>query len=209
MSKYLPICLPNYLLVSVVLALASSASAATYVIDPAASVLEVHTAKGGLFKAGHTHDIRVERLSGEIEADPKAPQTAKLKIAIPAAFLKVVDPNESEKDRNDVQHNMDGDRVLDVARYPSISYLSRSVVAQAAGAGFAITVDGDLELHGIKQAVKLPAQVNIAGDQLTATGEVTIRQKDFGITPFKAGLGTVGVKNEVRITYSIVAKKQK
>ena len=42
------------------------------------------------------------------------------------------------------------------------------------------------------------------GDRLTATGKFVIKQTDFGITPISVG-GVVKVKNELNITFTIVA----
>lgn len=195
-----------------VLALAAApCAAATYTIAPEGNRLEVFTAKAGLFKAaGHAHVVRAMVFGGEIEADPARPQGARLKLLIQAGSLKVMDPGLPEKDRATVQKNMEGDATLDVNRFATITFDSKAVSAEPDGkGGYRVTLDGTLGLHGVENAVKVPADVTIKGDDLTAKGEVQIRQKDFGITPFKAALGTIGVKNEVRIEFEIVAHKKK
>jgi hypothetical protein len=64
-----------------------------------------------------------------------------------------------------------------------------------------------LVVHGVTQAIEVPATVSIEGERLTAAGEAVLRQTDFGIKPFSAALGTVRVKNEVRIRFTIVARR--
>jgi hypothetical protein len=47
--------------------------------------------------------------------------------------------------------------------------------------------------------------VRLNGNRMTATGEATVRQSDFGIRPVSAGGGTVRVKDEVGVVFTIVA----
>lgn len=190
-------------------ALAPAVHADTYAIDAASSSLEVLTAKAGFFaRAGHTHVIRATQLSGEVEADPKKPAAARLSLVVPAAGLKVQDPDMSEADRATVQKNMEGDRTLDVAKFPQIKYLSRSVQVSPAGSDFKVQIEGVLGLHGVNHPFPVTAVVTVGGERLVARGEAEIRQKDFGITPFKAVLGAVGVKNEVKVRFEIVALRK-
>lgn len=187
-------------------AMAQSAGAATYKIDQEASRMRVFTAKAGFFaRAGHTHEVLATRLAGEIVADADKPSAARLSLSVPAAGLAVQDPEFSAADRAAVQKNMEGDRTLDVARFPLIRYTSRAVVASRAGDDWNVKIDGMLELHGVTRRLTVPAVVTLAKDRLVARGEVELAQKDFGITPFKAVMGAVGVKNEVKIRFEIVA----
>jgi len=42
----------------------------------------------------------------------------------------VIDPGESEKDRKEVQATMEGEKVLDVAKFPEITFTSTAVSTQ-------------------------------------------------------------------------------
>ena len=188
--------------------LVTPALSATYAIDPAQGKLEVTTAKAGLFKsAGHTHVIRATAFRGEVQADPAHPEASRLNLTIDATSLRVLDPEASASDRATVQKNMEGDHTLDVSRFAAIKFVSKKVTVTPKGSASDVVIDGLLQLHGVQQNVRVPCTVTIAGDLLTARGEVELRQKDFDITPFSAGLGSVKVKNEVKITFEIVAKK--
>ena len=68
--------------------------------------------------------------------------------------------------------------------------------------------DRTLELHGQRKPITIPATVSVRGDTLTAKGKATIKQSDFGITPISAAGGTVKVKDELAMTFTIVAKGQ-
>jgi polyisoprenoid-binding protein YceI len=61
-------------------------------------------------------------------------------------------------------------------------------------------VKGVLSLHGVMRPIEF--------DVTTTTGKdlkrkVTLSQKDFGIKPYKALLGTLKVKNEVDISFDL------
>ena len=74
------------------------------------------------------------------------------------------------------------------------------------GSGQNFTLNGDLTLHGVTKRIAVPVAVTITPEQIRATGEVTIKQTDFGIKPYSAGLGTVKVKNELKLSFVMVAK---
>jgi len=69
-------------------------------------------------------------------------------------------------------------------------------------------VHGRLSLRGVEHELDLPLKVTIKGDVLEATGETTLKQTDFGITPNKIALGTVAVKDELTVAYRIVARSR-
>jgi polyisoprenoid-binding protein YceI len=125
---------------------------------------------------------------------------------VEAAFLKVLDPGESEKDRNEVEETMLGEQVLDATKYPQIRFSSTSVKAGSSASRLA--VEGSLVLHGVTKPLTVPVSVQVANDgTLTADAEVLLLQSDFGITPYKAVGGTVRVKDKLKLIFHIVARK--
>jgi polyisoprenoid-binding protein YceI len=118
----------------------------------------------------------------------------------------VLDPGESEKDRREVQATMLGEKVLDAIQYPQIQFTSSSVrsIGQKEGAT-EIQVEGTLRLHGVEKPVVLPIQVHVEQGDLSADGEFSVLQSDYGIVPVKAGGGAVRVKDELKIRFHIVA----
>jgi hypothetical protein len=48
----------------------------------------------------------------------------------------------------------------------------------------------------------------INGSLLRASGEFSVRQTDYGIAPVTAAAGAIKVKDEVKCTFEIVARKQ-
>jgi len=96
---------------------------------------------------------------------------------------------------------MIGPEVLDVARFPEIAFASTSIAATAPDRW---SVAGRLTIHGQTNIVSFP--VRRIGD--TYSGEVTIKQRDFGIEPIRIAGGAVKVKDEVKIAFEIVGRHQ-
>jgi polyisoprenoid-binding protein YceI len=63
-------------------------------------------------------------------------------------------------------------------------------------------VTGDLKLHGVTR----PLTVTIVFAQGRYSSSVKLKQTDFGIEPVKIAGGTVRVKDEIELTFEIVAK---
>ncbi len=76
--------------------------------------------------------------------------------------------------------------------------------AQRAGV-WNLEASGDLDLHGVTRRIRLPLQMQMSGDSLTATGATVLRQSDFGIKPLSVA-DVVKVKDEVAVAFRIVAR---
>jgi polyisoprenoid-binding protein YceI len=175
------------------LAAASRASAGQQAIDTGRSTLTVFVYKSGLFSAfADDHVIKAPIASGSLAEN--AP--AHVEISVHAADLKVTDPSLAADRRAEVQAKMVSADVLDVARFPEITFTSNSI--QPAGPD-RWTVSGRLTLHGQTRDVTLP--VSRAGGAYR--GEAQIKQRDFGIEPIRIAGGTVKVKDEVKVAFEI------
>ena len=163
-------------------------------IDTKRSTLTVFVYKSGLFSAfADNHVIKAPIAGGSLSDDP----AAGIELSIHAAELLVMDPGLSADRRNEVQARMVGPEVLDVAKFPEITFAS-TTVAETAPARWSVT--GRLTIHGQTRAVTFP--VRKLGD--TYTGEVTISQHDFGIEPIRIAGGAVKVKDQLKIAFEIV-----
>jgi polyisoprenoid-binding protein YceI len=180
-----------------------------YSIDGMRSKVQINVYKEGVFKAfGHDHLVAAKELSGQVQFDPEKIDQSAVRLKIPTKSITVIDPGESEKDRQDVQATMEGEKVLDVAKFPEITFASSSVTAaRKTPAGWEVTLSGKLKLHGVEKPVNFPLRVNAEANELRGEGEVSILQTDYGITPVKVGGGSVKVKDKLKITFNIVAAK--
>lgn len=181
------------LAVFVVIGLISGATAQVRTIDPKQSRVTVHVFKSGLFSAfGHNHEIAAP-VSGTIDESRNT-----VELMVSAAGLKVLDPDRPEKETAEVQRTMAGPEVLDVQSFPTIHFRSDSV-RQSGPDRF--NVHGELTLHGQTKPATIEATRTGDGHYRAST---TLKQTDFGIKPVVAAGGTVKVKNEVKLDFTIV-----
>ena len=188
---------------------ATAQDTASYSIDPQQSKVEIHVGKQGAFSAfGHDHLISAKQVSGEAKFDAQKLDQSSVRLKIPTKSITVIDPGESEKDRKEVQATMEGEKVLDVAKFPEITFNSTAVShSKKIPDGWELTLAGKLNLHGVEKPVTFPLRVTANTNELHGKGELSIMQTDYGITPVKAGGGTVKVKDQLKITFTIVAAK--
>src|SRR5258706_6693712 len=101
-----------------------------YSIDSVKSKLEIEVKKEGLFKAfGHNHLIIAKQISGQVQFDPGKIESSAVTLKVATKSLTVSSQGEPEKDRQDVQTTMSGEKVLDVEKYPEIVFTSTRVSA--------------------------------------------------------------------------------
>lgn len=180
----------------------------THMIDPGQSKLQIAVGKSGLLGAfGHDHLIEATSVSGTVQFDPHNAAHDAVSFAVTTTSLRVLDPGESASDRDRVQLTMLGPTVLDATHFPEITFASTAVgPATSAGGGADVReLSGVLRLHGVERPLRMPIHVRAEGAVLHVRGDVTVRQTDFGITPVTAGGGTVRTKDEVKISFEIVA----
>jgi polyisoprenoid-binding protein YceI len=196
------------IMVSGVLAGARPGIFTPYTLDRKRSKLEIHVFREGFLKAfGHDHVISATELSGQIQlAQPNVTQSSVTFVAATSSLV-VVDPGEAEKDRNEVQSTMLGDKVLDAARYPQIQFTSSGVRSVTQKEGVTeLQIEGTLRLHGVEKLVSIPVRLRMTGGNLTADGELPLLQSNYGIAPIKVGGGAVRVKDKLKISFHIVAE---
>lgn len=181
------------LLTAATMAAQSNATAAP--IDTDRSQLLVRAFKSGLFSGfAHDHEIAAPIAGGSID-----PQNRRVEFHVDVNQMKVLDPKLEADKRAEVQSTMLSDKVLDPARFPRISFVSRSVEVQPDGN---YQVHGDLTLHGTTLPVTIA--VRRLGD--VYTGKTKLKQTDFGITPVKVLGGTVKVKDVVEISFEVTPR---
>jgi polyisoprenoid-binding protein YceI len=159
---------------------------------PGYSTISIHVHKAGMFSAfAHNHEITAPVTTAEIDA-----KAMTASILVHAADLKVVDTELSEKDRDGVQQNMVGAKVLDANKYPDIKFQSTRI-EQTSPQHFRVT--GTLELHGVKKVITF----EMTGGPQEYKGNVKLKQTDYGIEPVSVGSGTIKVKDEIDLEMDI------
>lgn len=164
-------------------------------------------AEGMLSMFGHDPVIAIQGFGGDVRCVPDTLEDASLLLLVQAGSLAVVN-RVSDKDRREMERGMRED-VLEIARYPEIVFMSAKIAAQRAAEGqYRVRIDGNLSLHGVTRAHRIEADVWVNDDSLRAQGEFPLRQTDYNIKPVSAVGGTLKVKDELRLSFDIVASKQ-
>jgi hypothetical protein len=163
--------------------------------DPTNSKCSVYTRRTGLLGAiGHDLEIRVGEY--QIEVDEAGLQahasfkTGSLRVASAVEGREPRPGKLSAADKQQIDQHI-ADDVLESARYPSIEFHATRI--EPRGDGY--RVQGRLLLHGHERDIELTIKRNSA----TLTTEITLRQPDFGIEPFRAFGGALRVRPEVLV----------
>jgi polyisoprenoid-binding protein YceI len=182
----------------------SGTSPTVLAIDAANSQVLIQVGKTGLFGfAGHAHEVATTGVRGRVTFDPADLQRASVSLEFAGAALRVTGKDEPPADLPEVQRVMLSDRVLDVARFPTIVFSSRRVTVTARTAGSAdVVIEGELTLHATTRPMSVRASVTLdAGGRITARGSFVLKQTDFGMVPVTAVGGTIRVKDELDIQF--------
>jgi polyisoprenoid-binding protein YceI len=179
-----------------------------YVIDPKGSTFTVRAFATGLLSSfGHDPTIAIPDFQGEVHFTSGALEDASLRIVIQAASLIVTD-DISQKDREEIERRM-YDEVLETDGFQEIVYDAprASSVQRIAESQYVVALNGELTLHGVNRAQPVSARVTIKDETLRATGDFSIRQSDYEIRPVSAAGGTVKLKDELKLSFDITARK--
>jgi polyisoprenoid-binding protein YceI len=184
------------------------ATAVRYSIDAKASRFTVRAFAAGMLSAfGHDPTIEIPDFQGEVQFASGGLEDASLRLVIQTAALTVTG-DISLKDRQEIERRM-RDEVLETDGYAEMVYECPrpSQVQKIAEGQYAVTLNGDLTLHGVTQAQPVSARVTIKGETLRAAGDFSIRQSAYDIGPVSAAGGTVKLKDELKATFDITARK--
>ena len=158
---------------------------------------------------GHEHGVEGRLTSGIIQLG--ATQNAgelvfdmtTFTADTPAARSRVGLTGETDAaTQKKVNSNMRGPDVLDVTKHPRASFriLSAKPHPQAqAGATSVYDLEGQFTLHGVTRPLRMEAVLTSSEGRSGLHGHFTILQTDYGITPYSAALGAVGVADKLDI----------
>ncbi len=185
-----------------------------YEIDTSASELRILVMKGGLLsRFGHNHVIGGPVLSGRVVVN-KNLSASGFDLQVDLTALEVDNPQWRQEEGEDfasvpsaediaaTRDNMLGEKVLDVANYPSAVIQSAGVLGQLPE----FSVLARVTLKDSSKSIPVPVRLELGQDRLTASGAFVLTQSDFGIEPLSILLGAISVQDDVRIRFRIVAR---
>lgn len=185
---------------------AVAAGQAVYRIDEAASIVTIEVRRAGsLARLGHDHVVASHDVRGYV-----LPAARRADLYVPLEELAVDEPKlraeahfdttPTAADIAGTRRNMLG-RVLDAETYPFAEIRMRGATDDA--------VDADISLHGRSRIVHVPIRLSIESDRLDVMGEFTLHQTAFGIAPLSVLGGAVQVQDELRLRFTLHARRLK
>ena len=181
---------------------------AHFIMDARSSRFTVQAFATGLLSAmGHNPIISIPKFSGEVDFNPEASQVSSFRLTIQSASLAVQD-DISDKDRREMERMMKGE-VLEATRYPEITYAAPSIeVSRLDHTSYTAVLEGKLDFHGVTRAQPVTARIMAFGEMLRASGNFTLKQSDYQIKPISVAAGGLKLKDELKFSFDIVARRQ-
>jgi polyisoprenoid-binding protein YceI len=186
----------------------ASGAKGTYQIDAKRSRFIVETQTTGLSTMfAHDHRVEIRDFSGQASF-ARNQKSGSLQLTVrPKSMALIGEDNLGA--RQSIESTLRDD-VLDTDKFPEITFKTNTVSSSRRGDGtFDVRLAGELNLHGVKRRITVPARVSLEGGTLHAIGVFEIRQTDYAITPFSFANGTVGIRDTVTLSFDIVATQPK
>src|SRR5262245_61713095 len=179
---------------------ASHGGANTWTVDTA------HSSAGFSVKHMMVSTVRgtLGPVKGTIDYDGKSRESIRADITIDVTGI---DTGNGSRDKD----LKSGEGLLEVAKYPTVTFKSKRAIASAAG-GFKLV--GDLTIHGVTKEVTLDVEGPSApirqGPMLRAGASATgtINRRDFGLSYNRMIEAAPVVSDEVKITIDVEATKR-
>ena len=173
--------------------LAASLAATTYTLDPAASVVKFH-----LHHPMHAVDGRSSQIEGKaVLGDDGKVMTM---IRIPAASFDSGDANRDSHMRE----------TLESSKYPFVVFkgVTSLVMPVAHGKAVDAKLDGELDFHGVKRPISIPAQITLEKDgAAVVTSKFVVNLESHRIE--RPALLFVKVDENVQLDVKLVLKAGK
>ncbi len=200
-------------LATVALLGSGAASGATLRVDPERTRLAVQLYREGVGSAlAHDHVVEATEVGGSVQYDPARLEDSAIVIEVRATSLRADQPaarrrlgvegDLSDGQRADVEKAMRAPDQLDVARHPTIRFVSTRVLAEGEGRA---RVTGRLTLRGVTREVTFPATITLDAGVFRGRATLSFLQSSFGYQPYRALLGAIRNKDEVTLHVDLVA----
>jgi polyisoprenoid-binding protein YceI len=195
---------------------APPAGALAYAIDPARSVVTVVVRRAGpLARLGHDHVITSADERGTVWLGT-VPADSAFVVSLPVDRFEVDLPEARaaagpefstpvpDEARAGTRQNLLRPAVLDAEAFPEITLRSSG----ASGDWPQAVVQVAVSLRGVQRTQTVPVSVTHAATSVVARGALTLRQSDFGITPFSVAGGAIQVADVLEVSFVIAAVRQ-
>jgi polyisoprenoid-binding protein YceI len=182
---------------------------AVYKLDASRSKFMIRAFAGGVLRfKGHDHLVRASDFTGEARLSPGSVSPASLTLTVRAASLAETREVFTDEQKKIIDGEL-RDIVLEPDKYPEITFRSTDVSVEPRGGDlYVLKLGGDLTLRGITRHVVIPVEVTLRGDEMRARGEFDLKRGDFKVPATSAFHGTVRVRDRLKVSFDIVARKE-
>jgi polyisoprenoid-binding protein YceI len=179
-----------------------------YVIDGRSSRFTVSAFATGLLAAmGHNPIIGIRDFNGEMNFNPDKLEAGSFRLAIKTSSLSVQN-DISDKDRREIERLMNQE-VIEVTKFPEIRYEAPTIsVTKMTDMLYSATLNGSLTFHDVTRSQPISVRVALLGSMLRASGEFALNQTDYNIKLVSVAGGALKLKDELKFSFEIVARKQ-
>jgi polyisoprenoid-binding protein YceI len=174
-------------------ATAPTGATETLALDPGASTVGFLGSK-----VTGKHEGKFEKVTGSITLAGGKAEGGKIAIEVETASVK--------SDSEGLDKHLKNADFFDVEKFPKATFTSSEIKAGGSN-GATHTITGELELHGVKKTISVPATITVGADGVTGTSEFVINRKDFGITI--AGKPDDLIRDDVALKLSLKASRKK
>jgi polyisoprenoid-binding protein YceI len=181
--------------------------AGTYQLGPESGRVLVRTGREGLAaRAGHDLTLEITDWLAQVTTPGEAGGVAEATVTadLGLASLTVREGTGgakplTDRDRREIKKQVN--KILgDSAR---ASFTSQQIIpspASSAGSPAAGAIEGTLTMHGVSRGVRLEVTSQGPGRY---RGTATIKQTDFGITPYSGFFGALKLRDEVTVEFDV------
>jgi polyisoprenoid-binding protein YceI len=141
----------------------------------------------------HRFKVDATKLDGVLSNVATEYSITSAKISIPVRDLK---SGKAGLDQNMM-------KALNSDAFPEITFVSTAIH----GNDRQVTVSGTLTVSGQARPIKVSADIANTADEISATGNVSIKMSEYGITPPTMFWGRVKTKDEVRVRFVLKFKE--
>jgi polyisoprenoid-binding protein YceI len=171
----------------------ATAATMTYEITPANSKIAFEGAK-----VTKTHPGAFGAFTGSIVVNEKSAEKSTINVEIDIKSM-------TTDDEGLTKHLMSPD-FFDAEKFPKATFTSTAIKAGGEN-GATHTIEGNLDMHGVKKGISFPAKVTISDTEAAATAEFSIQRADWGIV--YPGMAEDAIKPGVLMKLDIKASVKK
>jgi polyisoprenoid-binding protein YceI len=166
----------------------------TFLLGPDSGRVLIKTGRAGLAaRAGHDLTIEITRWSARVTIPHGGVARAQISAELDLGSLAVREGTGGAKPLTDKDRRDIANTARKILGQGAAGFRSAQVAASGASAG---AIDGTLTLNGRSAPVRLQVTSPGAGRY---RGGATIRQTDFGITPYTGFFGALKLRDEIGV----------